>query len=163
MAKKEGFGLFKRGQDEPVLTSSDADLLQRTRKREHGNDPDYKVAPLGKAPHFAEPAEPVASQAGLEQRMAEARQAVFEEKITEAVRAEVEGGVDEQIDEAEEDLESIEGEQTSPSADELTGDDLDDRADELGIDTSTGGSLSDGSMSADEKRAAIKAAEDEQD
>lgn len=41
----------------------------------------------------------------------------------------------------------------------LTGDALDARATELGIDTSAGGSLSDGSMSADEKRAAIAEAE----
>jgi len=47
---------------------------------------------------------------------------------------------------------------TDEGADEgekLTGDALDARAAELGIDTSTGGSLADGSMSADEKRAAI--------
>jgi hypothetical protein len=41
--------------------------------------------------------------------------------------------------------------------DALTGDDLQSVAEQLNIDTSTGGSLQDGSMSADEKRAAIKA------
>lgn len=155
---KEGFGLFKRGQDKPILASGDADLLQRTRKREYGNDPDYKVAPLGKAPHFAEPAEPAASNAGLEQRMAEARQAVFEEKITEAVRAEVEDGVSETVDEAGDQLEEIEGEQTS-DVDELTGDALAERAEAAGVDTSTGGSRTDGGLTADETRAAIKEAE----
>ena len=55
--------------------------------------------------------------------------------------------------------------ETSTATDEesggekLTGDALDARATELGIDTSKGGSLSDGSMSADEKRAAIQEAE----
>jgi hypothetical protein len=42
-------------------------------------------------------------------------------------------------------------------AGELTGDDLDAAVSKAGIDTSKGGSLADGSMSADEKRAALKA------
>lgn len=41
----------------------------------------------------------------------------------------------------------------------LTGKDLDDRIAELGIDAKTGGSNADGSMNADEKRAAIAKAE----
>lgn len=41
----------------------------------------------------------------------------------------------------------------------LTGDDLQAAVEKHGIDTSTGGSNSDGSMNADEKRAAIAAAE----
>lgn len=43
-------------------------------------------------------------------------------------------------------------------AEELKGDELDAAVAEAGIDASEGGSLSDGSMSADEKRAALKAA-----
>lgn len=41
----------------------------------------------------------------------------------------------------------------------LTGDELEDRLEDLGIDASSGGSNADGSMSADEKREAIAAAE----
>lgn len=41
--------------------------------------------------------------------------------------------------------------------DSLTGDDLDAACEAAGIDFTTGGSLKDGSMSAEEKRAALKA------
>jgi hypothetical protein len=43
--------------------------------------------------------------------------------------------------------------------DALSGDDLDREVEEAGIDASTGGSLADGSLSADEKRAALKEAQ----
>jgi hypothetical protein len=66
------------------------------------------------------------------------------------------------VDVATASSESAEGlmpvDMTDEQIDDLTGDDLDDACDAAGIDTSSGGSLSDGSLSADEKRAALKAA-----
>ena len=46
---------------------------------------------------------------------------------------------------------------TAESIDALSGDDLDNAVAEAGIDASTGGSLKDGGLTADEKRAALKA------
>lgn len=164
----EAFGLYHRGEDEPILAApaEHADLLQRARKREFGLDPDYKVAPLDSDVTFAEQPERPASTQGLDQLKAEARQRASQRAIQEAVDAEVAGEGEASGDEAEEIMEQ---EPDSPATgdddddDKLTGDDLEDALVEYDIDASTGGSNADGSMNADEKRAAVAAAQDEQD
>ena len=52
---------------------------------------------------------------------------------------------------------TVVSEMSDEEIDALTGQALDDAVEQAGIDASTGGSLSDGSLSADEKRDALKA------
>lgn len=162
MAKDNGgFGLYHRGEDEPLLTAPEAhaDLLQRTRKREFGLDPAYKVAPLDSDVDFPEEPTPQATTAGLDQLKAEARQRASQKAIQEAVDAEVAGEGQEAGDEAEQIMEDQEQEQEDAdeaSDEQLTGDALNERAAELDIEGRS-------AMNADEKRAAIAAAEADQD
>lgn len=114
--KKQVFGLFHRGDKEPLLQGPDADMLQRTRKREYGNNRDYKVAAMSrKGPTFAELPEQATNKAGLEQRKAEIREKIQNEKLEDELRGEVESDVEESVEES---LEEAEEDEESADADD---------------------------------------------
>lgn len=87
---KPTFGLFVEGREEPAVTSSDADLLQRLRR-----DPEFRSARTKVAQADADASklfrsQPTAtSDAGLEQRRAELRSQMDAEARDEQLRKEI--------------------------------------------------------------------------